>query len=424
MNCFKTFFLLIVSIIVNAETFDKSLFDSQQWLASPELSYPFTQIPATETDIEFYKKLKLDDRYTGFTRIATNRFKFLSSRENVSLQSYIDKTVFKILSTPTGNEICSLLATQGAGFLEYALGVSPPMAIRLYYSCPTEKQKLLPYDMQKKREYVFLYTLDAEPPLEGWTTNQNVTYIFLRNEDFNDNFLTTVLIHEIAIKMDLKEQWAWSGNLYDFNLDQVFYTGDKPCEVLATIRHPLIKYAFNSLRATVIEDKILSELGIRRKSLSSGFEKSCIKPVLELIPSLLRLAAIFRAELKLSILQSSQCSGQNGLKLADLFATLQNEEVIESKTGNRISLCKYLSEPAIGTYIISPTMGGPRPRIGPWSETHTSIINVATKEQAAQELISKILLNPYELRTQSSRDQALESILQHDKRLQSLKPQN
>ena len=356
------FLLLTLGLQAQAQSLSPAVFST-----APLHRHPDTDPLATPQDKAWALQQALHPRYYNLAVLTPPQFQVLSSRTSPEIQQWIDHALTRIFQTPMGKNICEITTNGLANKLIEIYGLSAQAAENLQTRCTPSVAKSLPFRPQELREYIFVYTREHRAVVEGWTNNRNVTYIFLSDSDFTENFLFRILIHELAVQLDTKEQWGAFGGLDTLKktVIPVVYQGERSCEVHRSIRNPLIKYSLSALRAQTIEDQVLRELGLLETQKTSA--ASCIQEVTTLIPSILRIGPLIMTEQAFLPFQTGHCSADNKVDVFSALQTLANEKVTDLESNSEMSLCEYLRTPRLGTWSFSPIMGGPRPRIGPWS---------------------------------------------------------
>ncbi len=404
-----------------AQSFPVSIFDSlplQKSDANPS---------ATIQDRNFAMQMALSPRYHSFALLMPSQYQLASSLMVPAVQSWIDSAITRILKTKNGQHLCSVASNGEAQKIQTVFGLSERTASALSRNCTPQQAARLPIRRERPREYIFVRTFDADPPLEGWTTASNVTFIFMKPDEINEKFLLRVLIHELATQLDLKEQWGYYGDL-DSAADVVgvSYQGQRHAAVRYAIRHPLLKYALSALRAQTIEDRILFELGLL-EAMPAPSTRECADEVTEMIPALTRVSSLMRTESMINQLQISSlirnedllravqqvASGQAppDFNLFNALEILKSEKVLDLDSNQEMQLCDYLKIPKLGTFSFSAMMGGPRPRVKPWDK-EAEVLKEGSplrNPKTAQQL-ENLLRDPRGL-SQTVRDQELRKIL-------------
>lgn len=347
------------------------------------MHHPVLSPAATQHDRQFALTTGMDSRYHTFALLMPFEFRLMSSIVFPQIQQLVDQAITRIVNTPTGHKMCSQTTGGEAQRIKDYFGVSTKTAEALSKTCTPKTPVKLPVKHERTREYILIQTSDENHPVEGWTTPHNVTYVFLSPKDFNEKFLLRVLTHEVATKLDMKEQWGWIGPLDVFSKHVgVRYTGEQECAVQAAVRHPLIKYALSALRAEQIENQVLFELGLGPAPTLSP-SQSCESEVLEKMPSILRIGSILQMENNYQLIIGAQCGLTSQLNVFELLQTITRETVTELETGEQKSVCDFLRTPKLSSFIFSPFMGGPRPRVGPWAEKASELKDDPSLRNAA-----------------------------------------
>lgn len=398
------FFIFMLAFQTYAQSLKPADFDSDSWKHHPDFSPQ-----ATQADRQFGIYLATNLRYHTLPLLMPMQFRLLSSRQDAKAQAFVDEALTRILKTATGKKICQQATNGRADLIVSVFGLTEAVARHLQPHCTPKVVASLPMVSNRPREYVFIHTTDSNAPVEGWTTPHNVSYIFLTNADFNEEFLLRVLAHETAIKLDLKEQWGTFGDLQMFSdILGVRYVGTNSCEVQYAIRHPLIKYSLSALRAQTIESQILFELGLQ-SSLASDPQK-CVDQVTSLLPSMARMGALLKYEKLHNSLQTKTCSDSRELNLNRALQVLQEESVQDLATQRQVSLCDFLKKPFLSSMAFGPFSGGPRPRIGPWAQK-ALILKKAPSNRSSDTIKKLESLIDEEPRSQAQTDRKLETLL-------------
>lgn len=293
--------------------------------------------------------------------------------------------------TPTGKRICQR-STQGEWKrIQYYFGMTEEAAKKIARSCETDRPTEMIIKLSYIHEWILVETTDKKFPIHGWTTPKNVSFLFFGMDDFTEiNFYRT-LIHELATSLDSKESWGLLGKLnLATKITRVSYSGDRECEVISAIKRPSIKFATSALRAEVVENQILSELGLLTQEPSRP--ESCATKILRKVPAVLSIGDIVSADTLAGQFDVRMC-GQDSRQSRSLFDDLQlleNERAFDIELEREMSLCDFLTTPRVDSYFIGPYTGGPRPKVEPWDQ------------QRVNEEISEKLVKAYQDRKSPS----------------------
>lgn len=356
--------LLIGSVAAQAQTLSPHIFDAVPW-----------------QDRISAKGMASNLRYQQFLLLMPRQFRLLSSRNVPEIQQWLDNSVTRILNTPIGSLICQVSTNGRVEHIQTSFGVSQATAQNLIQVCTPTKPHRISKRTEKTREFIFVQTTDLDPSAEGWTTSENVTYIFLTEKDFTEHFLFRILAHEMLIQLDIKGQWGMTNELDTFSKWlNVRYQGSRSKDVLKSIRHPLILHGLSTLRALWMENRILAELGLE-KELDPPPPESCIGDLRAILPAIERIGPIIHLK------NTDAWRAENSsLSIAKALQILAEEKVIDLDFNREWPLCDYLRIPKLAGGGFNYNIGGPRPRVGPWDkESKDARDRLETKSQSLSE---------------------------------------
>lgn len=201
--------------------------------------------------------------------------KFFAAHENTYLQSFIDKSVTRIILNDVGINFC-LLYKDDVQIIKNATAVSRPTAQYISSQCKRmiiaeygEEyfNKITPESKPFQRKFIFVIGENENKPLKSWTSLMNTTYLIFEKTEPTIEIYKRI-IHELYIVHDhystlgkgmynsiSEEQFkVTNGNLFSVgvkkDLDQV----------LGLLPLPLIRFNFTIARAHYFEDLTLEAI--------------------------------------------------------------------------------------------------------------------------------------------------------------------
>lgn len=329
--------------------------DKVAWISNPTFHDPLG-MKTTELMI------LLGGKYFQLPFLMSEKVKLLSPDQSPALQNAIDQAYSKIFSTPTGQKICMVATLGHVPVMIHQFGVSLQFASKWSRHCAPSDAIQSQFRKDTPRSFLLIYTEDENHPAQGWTNSYGVTFLPMLANELTEEHFVRILSHEVAVRFDRKESiGSW------YSLEGINLNGASTCEVLNIIRNPIIKYAFVSSRARQVENQIMKELGLP----VSALKMSCAKQVQNEIPGIIRLIPLIQPEL----LITNALAQTKGCERVDInwFQSIYRLEELD--------LCEYFNNPDIGQTNVSPTVGGPRPRItGGWGDKNIQ----ALEEQSAK----------------------------------------
>lgn len=292
---------------------------------------------------------------------------FLLAEPNTKLSERIDKSILKILFTPSGKNLCYALPSDTETFRK-SLFINIKYADKGYDICRPFLNKHIKFKIFEKK-YLLKFTDETRFPADGWTSPRNETFLFFNRREFekNDERLIKSLAHELAVSYDSKELIGFSGTVNVADLDLAEST-DLDI-IIPIIRSADFRNSLSSLRAFELEYRISTELGFDHYDFIKGLAKmSCTEKVLAIKPYSQELHRIFASENFANLFDidfsnrkawlTYQLSFEDKLKL---LAKLE----FHFTNGTTVNACEYLTsgwpfQPGISFH------GGPGPRIGGW----------------------------------------------------------
>ncbi len=362
--------LFLMSLLVYSTSFAQSFygdtFAESHWSRNP-LTHPEPR----KVDLDFLQQTANNPRFAPFLQIQPREFRIISSSSNTKVQAMMDGAVENILRTPTGRRICQKSTGGEWQRLRTYFGLSEERAKKLSANCQMTPSSPLIIKHSYRHEWVWVEYQDEAFPIHGWTTPQNVTFLFLKKDEVTELQFYRSVIHEIATALDSKESWGLMGNLnLAPKINRVLYSGQQNCEIVKAIKRPTIKFATSALRAEAIEDQILSELGLIE--IPKPSEDRCVEKIIRKIPEILAIGDIVSADTMSGRFHALMCAGSPDKTVRDIFSDLEiieEEKVQDLESGQTLSVCDYLTSPRVDSYFIGPYTGGPRPKIEPWEQT-------------------------------------------------------
>lgn len=313
------------------------------------------------------EKLKMilaaDLGFAQLVPLLPENFHIKTTVEDAPFQSLIDEAFLLLIKAPSMQKLCHNILLADAHLISSVLGVSFSTAKKISDNCVSfpGAQELLPNKRFYDKKYIFIFSPDTDLALDSWTNQIGYTYIFINPKGITIDRFLGILLHELAISLDFKEQIGLftSGNGNFPELPE-FESNSSAC-LVSFLRDPLIKYSFSGARAARFENEVLRQIGFKT-NYSETF--SCAQ---EFTNQLLYVASILKAlsperefNHKLSI---ASCAKEHSPNLLEKIQALMNSKMIfQNKTS--LDTCAYLTTPQLSLWTFSATEGGPRPRIG------------------------------------------------------------
>ncbi len=309
-----------------------------------------------------------DVRYAQLVPLLPSQFYIRLSESHEEFQSLIDQAFMVLSQAPSMKAICHNLLNGKSELISSLYGVSAPTAQRIANDCGNVKgtMEIAPKKRIFPRKYVFVFSPDPGLYLDSWTNTIANVYLFINPREINDQRFLRILVHELAIALDFKEQVALGARKSaDAKLPEIpgFENKSYECHPAALLRNPIVKYSFSAVRAFKFENKVMSELGF---DLPMEPKKSCSQEFVDNLPFIASITKALRIEEIFSQQVSSpntRCERENSLSLLQQIQMLMNSK-LEFSDSRTVSTCDYLAEPQLSLWTFSATEGGPRPRIG------------------------------------------------------------
>jgi hypothetical protein len=274
----------------------------------------------------------------------------------------IETAVLNILKTPTGQSFCS------------AAGNNKEVMRRLFFITEASARKamalcdgkMMPFrNLPLHKKYFVITSKEPNMQATGWTSPSNETFLFINLNEPLRNQIYSILAHEIAISMDQKEQIGYLGVL-DFP-DIGLIKDEASCQVLPSLREPLIKHTFSTLRAFEVEAAIMKELNLESdiKNMAWG-QIDCVQKFKFMHSYISKMNHAFDAESLISQLMQvpSTCENPSTERLSvDEKAKLISQTQLTFNTGLSVNACEFMSR-GLPFFAGVSFHGGPGPRIG------------------------------------------------------------
>lgn len=201
--------------------------------------------------------------------------KFFAAHENSYLQSFIDKSVTRIILNDVGINFC-LLYKDNVQVIKDATAVSLPSAQYIASQCKRmiianydEKffNKLISRSKPFNRKFIFVIGENENKPLKSWTSLMNTTYLIFENAEPTIEIYKRI-IHELYIVHDHYSTLG-KGPYDSISREQFKITNNKPFslgvkkdlnQVLGILPTPLIRFNFTIARAHFFEDMTLEAI--------------------------------------------------------------------------------------------------------------------------------------------------------------------
>ena len=278
------------------------------------------------------------------------------------IQNLIDSLYLEIFSSPSAQKICQDIGRGNPQALVIHFGISPSAAAKVDRVC--RPQGSLPPPVVKLnylRQYIFAVTEDEEPVVGGWTNARAVTLFILKPNQINRLYLLRLMIHEMAMQVDQKDFQSFPALLM-FGRQTIQIVEDNICPVMTGFQDLALKFAFGSLRAEMLEDQILKELGYPVNPREP--EEICGEHVLERLPDIYKVYSMFEFNQRFlnGLGTNKTCPETEVDSIANLMALRHGK--IRTAAGKVQTACEFMMEPDWGNYILNMFGGGPRPPIG------------------------------------------------------------
>jgi hypothetical protein len=356
----KTLLMTILTVLAFSVSFAKEL--DMGLLNKPMPWYPESQVQQVRM------ALSGDVRYSQLVPLLPTQFYIRLSEGNEEYQALIDQAFLVLSQAPSMKAICHNLLNAKPELISSLYGVSAPTAQLIANDCRNFKGTLesVPSKRLFPRKYVFVFSPDAGLYLDSWTNTIANVYLFIKPQEINEQRFLRILVHELAIALDFKEQLALGARKSaDAKLPEIpgFENKTYECHPSAVLRNPIVKYSFSAVRAFKFENKVMSELGF---GLPVEPKKSCSQEFVDNLPFIASLTKALRIEEIFSQQVSSpntRCERENSLSLLQKSQMLMNSK-LEFSDSHTVGTCDYLVEPQLSLWTFSATEGGPRPRIG------------------------------------------------------------
>jgi hypothetical protein len=334
------------------------------------LKREFDKAETDKIDDPRVQLMRQDLYYKELPFVLPKEFKIIGSYENLAAGNLVDNAYRRILSTKTGKNICDDIFNGGTSKeISNILGVSTTKV------CKRNPKKIsnthIDRGIRDDGEWYFILIKDKLHPIQSWTNNKNLTFVFITENDLNTEFFLRVFSHEMALKLDGKERLG----VYSFNEnmpENISFDLKKQCQINYALKNPIIKFALSTIRATKIENKILSELGFS----SENKIKSCKQNILEYAYPLGQVLSILHTSLEVSLSYlAEECNRSDKKTVEQIVATpiSKSIETIETNSFNTskgvVNICEYMSEPLLRSFPPTALSSGPKPRVtGGWSK--------------------------------------------------------
>lgn len=376
---------------LNIQDVLKESFRSLEWKKNP-----VTNLKAKNIDAEFVIEMSNHERLLPFLQLIPYEYRIAFVSTSPPLQAAIDQAMESILKTPTGQKICQNSTNGEWQRIRTYFGVSESAARKLSTDCQSKSPFTMIIKKSHVHEWILIEHRDSRFPVEGWTTPLNVSFLFFREDQWNLLEFYRTLIHEVATALDTKQSLGLLGTLNLLSkMTRAEYQGSRECAVVRALNRPSIKYATSALRAEVIENQILSELGFSsteinfRNNLSI---RSCVDKIVDKIPKVLAIGDIVSSYAAAGDFSSKICLGSDRDAvskakhniISDLIL-LDEEKIMDLESQTLDTVCEYLVRPRVSSYFIGTYTGGPRPKVEPWEkESYSSMSNTLKAEISLQ----------------------------------------
>lgn len=313
-----------------------------------------------------------------------------------------DQVTLKIFQSPTARRALCFLASESSADVSRFLGVSPRAGAEIVKLCRGSrplsagergyfqhmKNHIFPgaSSNQAAKSYVFFFSPDFRPKIEGFTGSNGLTLVVLNPNEMTAEHWIRLFAHEIAMSFDQlsamgdRSQWDYGVNvLYSSQrrfgslFDSPFVTPENVAELNCALMDPAIRYGAAAERAFQFEDLVLSELGLNSQALALVSHLSCQKTLGTRALQMAPLASFLTDEIRNSDFYN-RCGGFELLKDADRGNTLVSRirridaTVLKLNDGSStaIPLCDLLLHAQIGPHAGDWRHGGPRPSVNGW----------------------------------------------------------
>lgn len=311
-----------------------------------------------ESQFSDTKRFKKDKNYFDLSWFKDDQAKVISNQTSKKLQALVDESFIELSKYDRFMQVVQSVLNSDPQLISKILGTSDRASSEIAELTNKSSLKIkIPNKIFYQREYVFVFTTN-ENLINSWTNLFNVTYVIVNPMIFSKDLFTRILLHELFMVMDFKEQFL-TLPLKEGLFPKV--AEDKICQIRLAIKDPMIKYAFNLIRGFYFENYILNSSIVDEKTEIQIDQ--CIQNVKEFLPFFEKIKSNFLPEqVLMNFVNFNQCTISE-LSLVEKMEIIR-QSVVQLETGGMTQLCDYLTEPEISLWTFSPTIGGPRPRIG------------------------------------------------------------
>jgi len=278
----------------------------------------------------------------------------------------INESIVKIFATPTGKNFCKSFSGNSGEIASTLLhGQNKSIANQIVTICNghfAQSRYGLTFPSRLKT-YSIVWTEDKDYPVNAWTDPDNQTFLVLNEEQQIEEQLLRVLAHELAVTLDGKGRFGYIGTL---TLGDVLAANSASCDAAHLLGQPLVKHAFTALRALVLENQIITELGLKAdRNIQQLLSGSCTEKLEKIWPAIARIAPALENDYFIGF-DRPVCLPTSTLpelhSHSDTFKALSNLN-LNLKDNSQVSACDFFSQPFPFVPGHNPR-GGPSPRVG------------------------------------------------------------
>ncbi|MFV3409859.1 hypothetical protein ACNH6C_14715 [Bdellovibrio bacteriovorus] len=283
---------------------------------------------------------------------------------------FIDESVYKILSSPSGKAFCGAVPEDFEDF-KTTFFLGSKYAKKAFSACKGHffKGQVSRHHRSMQKKYFLIRSTANDLVIDGWTTPLNETILFLPSNDSSKQRIIRSLIHEMATSLDAKQVLGFLGLFRSPTLKIQKSDNPDACKIIPALRRGDIRHSLTALRAFEMEKRISKELGL---FLPDGFAEwsgaSCADRIKFIKPHVdkLDVAITVLDDLEGKISRCDQTDTPN-ISFEEALQVLENSK-LHFTDGKSRSTCDFMMEgwPFIPE-VNEPgneMRGGPGPRIG------------------------------------------------------------
>ena len=293
--------------------------------------------------------------------------------EDSNISYKIDRIVLDILKTQTGGQICKAFSADTKILKNFAF-TNKNSAEQVLDICSNQikSENKIIYRPFPKKYYLIIYPTGYVPPITGWTTPRNETFIFLSEQQYdlgfdkNRELFIKTISHELAISLDRKDTIGFAG-IIEFGMMDIEKT-DHNNDFIAIVRDAKIKHTLAAIRAFDFENKVASELKIKVSDQYLQFlNLNCVDKVKFLYPYINRISESTASEQLVNLIMDASGPSKyrsSEISLEEKITRLDEIKIYFLNNKNQ-NACEYMTQGVPFDAGVS-FRGGPGPRVDGW----------------------------------------------------------